>query len=89
MARLKVGVLLLSKGAQLLDVSAVDLLGMMEPYYLKACQLPEPIVSKGIEIEWHYISEAGPAETMLMTAGVRYGVTVSHVDIMTYVVEQS
>ncbi|KAI9829092.1 MAG: hypothetical protein M1832_000115 [Thelocarpon impressellum] len=75
MAPLKVGILLLGDSVQLLDCSPADLLGMTEPYYLKAAQVPDAIVGMGVETEWHYISEAGPDKLMQMTAGAKYGVT--------------
>lgn len=75
MAPVKIGVLLLGSAVQVLDASTVDLLGMLEPSYLAACQLPPSIVSQGTEIEWHYVSEAGPSSPFPLTAGAKYVVT--------------
>jgi hypothetical protein len=72
---LRIGVLLLGKDVQFLDVAGVDLLGCLHPKYLEACQLPAAIVSKGIECEFHYISEDG-AQFMQMTAGMKCAITV-------------
>jgi hypothetical protein len=72
---IRVGVLILSEGVQLLDTAAVDLLGCMDPKYLEVCQFPAAMVAKGVECEFHYISEdgTGPAR---MTAGMKCVVTV-------------
>ena len=72
---LKVGVILLSNGVQMLDVAAADVLGMLEKRYLQVAQVPPSIVEKGLEIEWHFVTEAGEG-MMPMTAGFRIAVTV-------------
>jgi putative intracellular protease/amidase len=41
---------------QLLDLSPIDLFGMLDPVYLTACQLPTPLVALGIPSTIHYIS---------------------------------
>jgi transcriptional regulator GlxA family with amidase domain len=43
-------------GAQLLDVSPIDLFGMLSPEYLRACMLPAPLVNLGTSSAIHYIS---------------------------------
>lgn len=43
---LKVGVLLVGGGVQLLDLAAVDVLGSCDPGYLKAAGLPDALLSK-------------------------------------------
>ena len=57
-APVHIGVLLLP-GAQLLDISCVDLFGMLSPEYLSACPLPESIKSGAIPIHIAYISSLG------------------------------
>ncbi|KAL9119853.1 MAG: hypothetical protein Q9187_003589, partial [Circinaria calcarea] len=75
-APLQVGIILLSDGVQLLDVSSADILGMMQPSYLRACSLPESIIAQGVEMEFHYVTESGEG-MQAMTAGFRLGVTDS------------
>ena len=77
-APLQVGIILLSDGVQLLDVSSADILGMMQPAYLRACSLPETMIAQGVEMEFHYVTESGEG-MQAMTAGFRLGVTVSQV----------
>ena len=72
---LKVGVLLVGEDVQLLDVSPVDLLGMMEPHYIRAAQLPEPFPSMATDIEYYYITETGEGPKQL-TGGMQCEVTV-------------
>ena len=55
---LKVGVLLCAGGVQLLDLAAVDLLGMLSTTYLRASGFPDDVVSLGHEVEFHYIADA-------------------------------
>ena len=57
-APVHIGVLLLP-GAQLLDISCVDLFGMLSPEYLSACPLPESIKNGAILIHVTYISALG------------------------------
>ena len=52
---LRIGVLILPP-SQLLDVSPIDLFGMLAREYLEACRLPAPILALGISVEIHYIS---------------------------------
>jgi transcriptional regulator GlxA family with amidase domain len=52
---LRIGVLILPP-SQLLDVSPIDLFGMLTREYLEACRLPAPILALGIPVEIHYIS---------------------------------
>ncbi|KAI4136116.1 MAG: hypothetical protein LQ347_000045 [Umbilicaria vellea] len=73
---LQVGVLLCGEGVQLLDISPVDVLGMLEPYYIRACQLPQPLVDMGIEMEFHFITETGEG-TQQLTGGMKCVVTDS------------
>lgn len=52
---LRIGVLILPP-SQLLDVSPIDLFGMLTREYLEACRLPAPLLALGIPVEIHYIS---------------------------------
>jgi putative intracellular protease/amidase len=52
---LRIGVLIHAP-VQLLDVSAIDLFGMLTRDYLAACKLPSPIVNLGVPVEIKYIS---------------------------------
>src|SRR5450756_2235872 len=52
---LRIGVFIPSE-AQLLDLSPIDLFGMMSPEYLQACTLPAPIVKLGTPSTIYYIS---------------------------------
>ncbi len=54
---LKIGILLLGTGVQLLDLAAIDILGMMDKFYLREVNLPEEMVAKGLDIEYYYITE--------------------------------
>ncbi|KAH7364343.1 PfpI endopeptidase-like protein [Rhexocercosporidium sp. MPI-PUGE-AT-0058] len=51
---LKIGVYV-PGGAQLLDLSPIDLFAMMSPEYLAACMLPAPLVALGMPSIIHYI----------------------------------
>ncbi|KAA6415078.1 MAG: hypothetical protein FRX48_01830 [Lasallia pustulata] len=75
-APLQVGVLLCGEGVQLLDVSPVDLLGMLQPQYIRACQLPQSLADMSIEMEIHFISETGHGPHQL-TGGMKCAVTHS------------
>ena len=54
-----IGVLLIPP-TQLLDLSPIDLFGMLTPSYLEACQrgagLPAPLVALGVPVTIHYIT---------------------------------
>lgn len=71
---LRIGVLIVPP-VQLLDVSSVDLFGMLTKEYLEACSLPAPLLALGIPVEIHYISEAGPGIVAECTANARLRVT--------------
>jgi transcriptional regulator GlxA family with amidase domain len=64
---LRIGVFL-PKGVQLLDMSPVDLFGMLAPHYLQACQLPAPLVALGIPSTIHYISVPSTGKHVELTA---------------------
>lgn len=55
-------------GAQLLDLSPIDLFGMLSPEYLRACQLPAPLVKLGTPSAIHYISMPETGTHVEMTA---------------------
>ena len=69
-APLKIGVLLCTGGVQLLDLAAVDLLAMLQPAYLRSCSFPQPIVSLGREIEFHYIADVVRGDGEVPTEGI-------------------
>ena len=71
---LRVGVLIIPP-IQLLDLSPVDLFGMLTKEYLEACRLPAPLTALGIPVEIHYISEAGPGSSAQCTANAQLRVT--------------
>ena len=73
---LRVGVLLCGP-VQLLDLAAVDLFGMLTPEYLRACQLPDQLVSLGPTIEFRYIGEGKKeGEILETTSDVKVVMTV-------------
>ncbi|KAL8959794.1 MAG: hypothetical protein Q9183_005574, partial [Haloplaca sp. 2 TL-2023] len=71
---LKVGVLLFSEGTQFLDVSGIDMLGMLEKSYLELAHIPDALVAKGFDIEYHFINEEGKGPNQ-MTGGFKIEVT--------------
>ncbi|KAI4163083.1 MAG: hypothetical protein LQ342_003210 [Letrouitia transgressa] len=75
-APVKVGILLLSPGVQLLDVAPIDILGMLEPQWLEAVHLPPHIIAQGAKLEYHFINENGKGPQQ-MTGGFRIEVTDS------------
>ncbi|KAH9221466.1 PfpI endopeptidase-like protein [Leptodontidium sp. 2 PMI_412] len=52
--QLRIGVFV-PGGAQLLDLSPIDLFAMLSPEYLAACMLPAPLVALGLPSMIHYI----------------------------------
>jgi hypothetical protein len=74
---LRVGVLLCGT-VQLLDLAAVDLLGMVTPEYLRMCRIPDQLVALGQPIEFAYIGEGKKAgEVLETTASAKIVMTVS------------
>lgn len=71
---IRIGVLLLAP-VQLLDVSPVDLFGMLTTEYLTACRLPKPLINGALPIEITYISEAGGGEIAECTSSAGLRVT--------------
>jgi putative intracellular protease/amidase len=65
--RLRIGVFI-PGGAQLLDMSPVDLFGMLSPDYLRACQLPGPLVALGVPSTIHYIAMPDTGTHIELTA---------------------
>jgi transcriptional regulator GlxA family with amidase domain len=64
---LRIGVFI-PAGAQLLDLSSIDLFAMLRPEYLAACKLPAPLVSLGVPSTIHYISMPSTGSHMQLTA---------------------
>lgn len=73
--KIVLGILLLPPVVQLLDLAAVDILAMLDRSYLRACDLPEHVVARGVETEYHYICESGEGWCGITTGG-RMGATV-------------
>jgi putative intracellular protease/amidase len=64
---LRIGVFVPS-GVQLLDLSPIDLFGMLSTEYLRVCQLPAPIVNLGTPSTIHYISMPNSGTHIELTA---------------------
>jgi DJ-1/PfpI family len=64
---LRIGVFV-PRTVQLLDLSPIDLFGMISPEYLRACQLPAPLVDLGIPSTIHYISMPDSGTHIELTA---------------------
>lgn len=84
MAPLKVGILLVGSGVQLLDLSAVDILAMSCVEYLKVAQIPEAVHSKGQSMEFLYITEKGEGPYPV-TADLKVQATVRRHSIIRFV----
>jgi transcriptional regulator GlxA family with amidase domain len=68
---LRIGVLLIGT-VQLLDISPIDLFGMLTKEYLQACHLPAPLVALAVPVEIIYISESGAGvNEATASAGIR------------------
>ncbi|KAL8721355.1 MAG: hypothetical protein Q9181_007727 [Wetmoreana brouardii] len=72
---LKVGIFLASH-VQLLDVAPIDILGMLEEYWLRASGVPENLVAQALKIEYYFINEDGKGPNQ-MTGGFKVEVTHS------------
>ena len=68
---------LLLPPVQLLDVSPIDLFGMLTKDYLSACRLPRPLIAGAVPISITYVSEAGAGTTADCTANAGLRVTAS------------
>ena len=76
---LRVGVLLCGP-VQLLDIAAVDLLGMATPEYIKLCGMPDALVSIGHPTEFKYIGEGKkPGDIIEVTSTMKVVMTVRSV----------
>lgn len=64
---LRIGVFIPS-GAQLLDLSPIDLFGMLQPVYLAACKLPSPLIALGVPSTIEYISLPSNGAHVQLTA---------------------
>lgn len=75
--KLRVGVFIPAQ-VQLLDLSAADLFGMLNPEYLTACQIPPPIVALGVPTIIEYIStpESGAYVPTTASASIRVTKTI-------------
>jgi hypothetical protein len=80
--RLRIGVFI-PGGAQLLDMSPVDLFGMLSPDYLRACQLPGPLVALGLPSTIHYIAmpDTGTHIELTANAFLRASKTIKDPDV--------
>ncbi|KAL8858070.1 MAG: hypothetical protein Q9178_005395 [Gyalolechia marmorata] len=72
---LKVGVLLCSV-VQLMDVSPLDMLGMLDKHYVGGTDFSKHLVAKALDIEYCFINETGESPNP-MTAGFKLAVTHS------------
>ena len=52
------------------------MLGMLEKSYLEVAHIPDALVAKGFDIEYHFINEEGKGPNK-MTGGFKVEVTVS------------
>jgi transcriptional regulator GlxA family with amidase domain len=67
----RIGVLLIGT-VQMLDLSPIDLFGMLNKEYLEACRLPAPLVALAVPVEIVYISESGAGiNDLTASAGLR------------------
>lgn len=73
---IKVGILLLTEDTQLLDVAPIDLLGMLEPHWLRFIGLPEEAIAHAPRFEFHFVNETGEGPYP-MSAGFKLAVTVN------------
>jgi transcriptional regulator GlxA family with amidase domain len=69
-----IGVLLLPP-VQLLDLSAIDLLGMLSPSYLQACPLPAALIALAHPVRISYICASGADTLAALTASCSINVT--------------
>lgn len=78
---LKVGVLVVRGGVQLLDLASCDVLSSCDPGYLKVSGLPltDDLLSKAKRVEILYIAESGvgPHETLTLISNGNIVITVS------------
>lgn len=79
---LKVGVLLVSGGVQLLDLAAIDVLGSCDPGYLKNAGLPDALLSKARPVEILYIAESGVGSNATLTSNGNILITVSALTVL-------
>lgn len=84
---LKVGVLVVGGGVQLLDLASCDVLSSCDPSYLKIGGLPqmEALLPKAKRIDILYISESGPGphEKLTLVSNGNIVITVSGSTLMT------
>jgi transcriptional regulator GlxA family with amidase domain len=70
-------------GCQLLDMSSIDLFGMLEPKYLAVCKLPASLIALGVPSEIHYIStlETGNHVELTASAFIRVSKTTKDPEV--------
>lgn len=80
--KLRIGVFI-PAGAQLLDMSPIDLFGMLDPAYLTACQLPSSLTTLGTPSTIEYIStpQANGHVPLTANAYIRISKTIDDADI--------
>jgi hypothetical protein len=66
---------------QLLDLSPIDLFGMLDPVYLQACKLPSPLINVGIPSTIHYISVPKSGDHIQLTAAAVIKITKTTRDL--------
>jgi transcriptional regulator GlxA family with amidase domain len=72
---LRVGVFI-PYGAQFLDVSPIDIIGMLDPSYLQACKLPAPLTALAIPSTIHYIGlSSSTTQYVDLTANAKLSLT--------------
>lgn len=79
---LRIGVFIPS-GVQLLDLSPIDLLAMLDPAYLTACQLPPSLIALGTPSTIEYISvpQADGHVPLTANAFIRISKTIDDTDV--------
>jgi transcriptional regulator GlxA family with amidase domain len=65
---LRIGVFI-PRTVQLLDISPIDLFGMLDPKYLAECKLSAPLIATGIPSTIHYIPTPTAGSHIELTAG--------------------
>ena len=74
-APLKVGVFLAESGVQTLDITPLDVLGLLDPKWASVVGLSEDLVAQAVKMEYFFVSETGESPHPL-TAGFKIAVTV-------------
>ncbi|KAF2502879.1 class I glutamine amidotransferase-like protein [Lophium mytilinum] len=78
---LHIGVLILPP-VQLLDISPIDLFGMLTPEYLTVCNLPAPLLALSVPINITYISPTGDSPALCTAnVGIRIDASIASPDV--------